>query len=55
MESDLDQQEKMENLDFYCLATSYDFLSLKNDVNVPSKRNRHKKFDNFFFCLLEGQ
>ncbi len=41
--------------DFYCPATSYDFLSLKNDVNVPSKRNRHKKFDKLFFCLLEGQ
>jgi hypothetical protein len=24
---------KIENLDFYCFATSYDFLSLKTDVN----------------------
>jgi hypothetical protein len=34
-----------KNLDIYCFATSSgDFLSLKNDVNVPSERNKHKNF-----------
>jgi hypothetical protein len=28
-----------ENLDFCCFVTIYDFLSLKNDVNVPYKSN----------------
>ncbi len=27
----------------------YDFLSLKNDVNVPSKRNKQKHFFNIYF------
>ncbi len=30
-----------KSLDFYCFLALY-FLSLKNDVNVPSKRNKHK-------------
>jgi hypothetical protein len=29
-----------------------DFLSLKNDVNVPSKTNKQKKFFIFFIFLL---
>ncbi len=29
------------------------FLSLKNDLNVPSKRNKHKSLDKFFFCILK--
>jgi hypothetical protein len=36
-------------LDFYCFVTLYDFLSLKNDVNVPSKRNKHKNFKKIIF------
>jgi hypothetical protein len=34
----------------------FDFLSLKNDVNVPSKSNKEKKFDKkLLFCWrLEG-
>jgi hypothetical protein len=28
---------------YYCVAL-FDFLSLKNDVNVPSKRNKQNKF-----------
>jgi hypothetical protein len=33
-----------------------DFLSLKNDVNVPSKSNKHKYFFKTTFCgRLEGQ
>jgi hypothetical protein len=34
-----------KNLDSYNFVTLYDFLSLKNDVNVPSKSNKQ----NFFF------
>jgi hypothetical protein len=32
-----------KNLDSYYFVTLFDFLSLKNDVNVPSKSNKHKK------------
>ncbi len=31
----------------YCFVTFYDFLSLKNDVNVPSKSNKQK------ICVLK--
>jgi hypothetical protein len=31
--------------------TSYVFLSLKNDVNVPSKSNRQKKLDKKLFLI----
>ncbi len=30
-----------------------DFLSLKNDVNVTSKRNKHKKVKNIFLGILK--
>jgi hypothetical protein len=33
----INRQKMKENLDFYCFVTSYDFLSMKNDVNAPSK------------------
>ncbi len=36
-----------KTLDFYCFATSLGLLiseALKNDVNVPSKSNKQKKF-----------
>jgi hypothetical protein len=36
-------------LDFCCFVNLYDFLSLKNDVNVLSKRNKHKKLREFVF------
>jgi hypothetical protein len=32
-----------KNLDSYYFVTIFDFLSLKNDVNVPSKSNQQKK------------
>ena len=32
------------NLDSYYFVTLFDFLSLKNDVNVASKSNKQKKF-----------
>ncbi len=31
-----------KNLDFHCFVTSYEFLSLKNDVNVTTKSNKQK-------------
>ncbi len=31
------------NLDSYFFETLFDFLSLKNYVNIPSKSNKHKK------------
>jgi hypothetical protein len=36
------KQKLKENLDCYCLWLLYDFLSLKNDVNVASKSNQQK-------------
>jgi hypothetical protein len=33
-----------KNLDSFHFVTLFDFLSLKNDVNVPSKSNEKKKF-----------
>jgi hypothetical protein len=32
-----------KNLDSYHFVTLFDFLSLKNDVNIPSKSNKQKK------------
>jgi hypothetical protein len=32
-----------KNLDSYYFVTLFDFLSLKNDVNVPLKSNKQKK------------
>ncbi len=33
----------MQNLDSFYFVTVFDFLSLKNDGNVPSKSNKQKK------------
>jgi hypothetical protein len=41
-----------ENLDFFCFLPFYDFLSSKNDVNVPSKRKKHKNFEKKINFLL---
>ncbi len=38
------KQKKQENLDSYYFVTLFDFLSLKSDVNVPSKSNNQKNF-----------
>jgi hypothetical protein len=35
-------KKSKKNLDSYCFVTSFGFLSLKNDVNVPSKSNKQK-------------
>jgi len=37
-------QNSKKNLDSYYFVTLFDFLSLKNHVNVASKRNKQKKF-----------
>jgi hypothetical protein len=34
---------RKKNLDSFYFVTLFDFLSLKNDVNVPSKSNKQKK------------
>ncbi len=38
------QKNSKKNLVSYCFVTLFDFLSWKNDVNVPSKSNKQKKF-----------
>ncbi len=45
-----------KNLDSYYFVTSYCFLSLKNDVNLPSKVISKSFFSKLVFCSrLEGQ
>ncbi len=39
-----------KNLNSYCSVTSFDFLSLKNDVNIASKSNKQK---NLFLAILK--
>jgi hypothetical protein len=36
-------EKSKRNLDSYYFVTLFDFLSLKNDVNVVSKSNKQKK------------
>jgi hypothetical protein len=36
-------QNNKKNLESYYFVTLFDFLSLKNNVNVPSKSNKQKK------------
>ena len=45
-----------KNLDSYYFVTLFDVISLKNDVNVPSKSNQQKNlFEKIVFCWrLEG-
>ncbi len=48
------QKKLMKNLDFYCFVTSlWLFLSLKNDVDVPSKRNKHREKKLIFVGVLK--
>jgi hypothetical protein len=48
-------QNSKKNLDSYFFVTLFDFLSLKNYVNVPSKSNKQKKFfrNKFFVAILK--
>jgi hypothetical protein len=48
----INKQNNEENLDFHCFATFYDFLSLQNDVNVPSKRNKQNNLGKKDYFLL---
>ena len=45
-------QINKKNLESYYFVTLVDFLSLKNNVNVPSKSNKQKKIvlKNYFFA-----
>jgi hypothetical protein len=44
-------QNCKKNLDFYYFVTLFVFLSLKKDVNVPSKSNKQKKYNKkLVFC-----
>ncbi len=60
VDSDLDpsiillsaSKNSKENLDSYGFVTSFDFLSFKNYVNVPSKSNKQKNF--FFVGVLRS-
>ncbi len=36
-------QNNKKNLESYYFVILFDFLSLKNNVNVPSKSNKQKK------------
>jgi hypothetical protein len=36
------KQKELKTLDFYCFVTFYDFLSVKNCINVSSKSNKQK-------------
>jgi hypothetical protein len=38
------QKKKRKKNCFYCFVTFYDFLSLKNDVNIPKKVKSKIKF-----------
>jgi hypothetical protein len=39
----INKQKSKKNLDLYTFVTSFDFLSMKTDCNVPSKRKRIKR------------
>ncbi len=47
-------QKQQRNLDSYYFVTPFDFLSLKNDVNVASKSNKQKKLGKKINFLLES-
>jgi hypothetical protein len=43
-----------KNLESYCFVSLFDFSSLKNNVNVPSKSNKQKKLCEKISFLLES-
>jgi hypothetical protein len=45
-------QNSKKNFDSYYFVTLFDFLSLKNDVNVASKSNKQKKLSQKISFLL---
>ena len=49
---DLQDPDSKKNLDSYYFVTLFEFLSLKNDVNVASKSHKQKKLcKNISFLL----
>ncbi len=46
------KQNSKKNIGSYCFVTSFDFLSLKYDVNVPSKSNKQKTWRKKNLILL---
>ncbi len=50
-------KKNKKNLESYYFTTLFDFLSLKNNVNVPSKSNKQNNcVKKLVFCWhLEGQ
>jgi hypothetical protein len=51
----INKQKSKKNLDFYNFQIFLDLLSLKTDVNVPSKNNKHINFDKNFCWHLVSQ
>ncbi len=45
------KQKSKKNLDSYCLVTFFGLLSLKNNVNVPSKSKKQKNLFKKSFLL----
>jgi hypothetical protein len=43
LDPSINMQNSKKNLDSYYFVALFDFLSLKNDVNGPSKSNKQKK------------
>ncbi len=41
-----------KRLDFYCFVTLYGLLSLENNLNIPSKRNKHKNVERKKFIFV---
>jgi hypothetical protein len=48
-------KNNQKNLDSHYFVTLFDFLSFKNDANVPSKSNKQKKClrNKFFVAILK--
>ncbi len=49
MDPDPSSKNSKKTLDSYVLGLLFDFLPLKNDVNIPSQSNKQKKL---FFTLV---
>jgi hypothetical protein len=47
----INKKKSKKNLNFYYFMTSFRLLSIKTDVNVPSKSNKENKLKKNNFCL----
>jgi hypothetical protein len=53
LDPSIDKQKNEEKPSFFLFCDFLSFLSLINDVNVPSKRNKHKLRGKIIFvCIL---